>query len=125
MHPKDPYKRIDIVHSSRRLKVKVGGEVVADTTSSEHLFETGLRPRYYLPLTSVNQSLLRPSKTTSLCPYKGAAEYYSLEVGGKLYKDILWYYTHPVIESTAIQGHVCFWPEKGGIEIEIDGVKSA
>ena len=55
VHPKDPYKRIDILPSSRRVTVKVAGTVVADSSNNMFLYETGLKPRYYLPLTSVGR----------------------------------------------------------------------
>ncbi|GAM89220.1 hypothetical protein ANO11243_072570 [Dothideomycetidae sp. 11243] len=119
VHPKDPFKRIDIIHSTRRIRVRVGGKVVADTNSSMHLFETGLPPRYYMPLSAVDQSVLKPTKLRTKCPYKGEAEYYSIIVDGKDFKDIVWYYTHPTIECTPIQGMVCFYNEK--VDIEIGG----
>lgn len=121
VHPKDPFKRIDIVHSRRHIRVFVGGKVVADTTSSMHLFETGLPTRYYMPLSAVDQTVLRPTKTRSQCPYKGESEYYSVVIDGKEYKDVVWYYTNPKVESAGIAGLVCFYNEK--VEIEIDGKK--
>lgn len=96
VHPKDPFKRVDILTSRRHIRVKIDGEVVADTTTSMHLYETGLPCRYYMPLTSLDPKILRPSKTTTKCPYKGQAEYYSAEVNGKLHEDVIWYYNNPV-----------------------------
>lgn len=121
VHPKDPFKRIDIVHSTRPLRVAVGGHTVAEAASAQHLFETGLPPRYYLPPTSVDQSVLRPSATVTRCPYKGEAEYYDVVVGGETYKDIVWFYRHPTLESAPIVGHLCFYNEK--VDIELDGEK--
>ncbi|KXT10102.1 hypothetical protein AC579_9698 [Pseudocercospora musae] len=119
VHPKDPFKRIDILQSTRHIRVSIAGQVVADTDSSMHLYETGLPCRYYLPLTRVDASVLRPSKTLTQCPYKGEAEYYSVEIDGKIYEDVIWYYNRPLLESARVEGLVCFYNEK--VDIELDG----
>lgn len=86
-----------------------------------HLFETSLPRRFYLPFTSVSPQYLRPSKTRTQCPYKGEAEYYNIVLdNGKEYKDIVWYYTTPTLESGAVAGLVCFYNEKVDIEIKGD-----
>lgn len=59
------------------------------------------------------------SSTTSKCPYKGLAQYYSVEVEGKEYKDVIWWYEYPTTESAAIQGLVSFYNEK--VDIYVDG----
>lgn len=120
MHPKDPYKRIQIVASTRALRVSIAGHVVATSPTAMHLYETGLPVRYYMPLTFIDPSILRPSDTRSKCPYKGEAEYYHAEVGGQTYKDIVWFYTRPTLESAQIEGLCCFYNEK--VDMEIKGV---
>jgi hypothetical protein len=72
-HPKDPYKRIECIPSTRTVRIEIDGEVVAESSSNIFLYETMLRPRYYLSPTSVNWELLSPSETKSVCPYKGEA----------------------------------------------------
>lgn len=113
VHPKDPFKRIDILPSTRRVQVfdRKDGKQLADAQSSMHLYETGLPVRYYLSLTSVDASLLRPSSTKTQCPYKGEAEYYSVEIpgGGGVLKDVVWYYDRPILESAKIEGEFCFY----------------
>jgi len=122
VHPKDPFKRIDILHSTRPLKISLDGTPIANTTTSYHLYETLLPCRYYLLSTSiVDWSLLRPSETRSQCPYKGEAEYYDVVLpNGKEYKDIVWYYKRPLLECTPVTGCFCFYNEK--VDIELDGV---
>lgn len=112
VHPKDPFKRVDILQSTRHIRVWIDGKVVADTRSSMHLYETGLPCRYYIPLTAVDASVLRPSETRTRCPYKGEAEYYSVEVDGNLHEDVVWYYRCPTMESSMVTGLVCFYNEK-------------
>ncbi len=78
-HPRDPYHRVDILASSRHVRVEVDGTTVAESARPVILFETGLPPRYYLPLPDVRTDLLAPSGTQTHCPYKGMATY---SVGG-------------------------------------------
>ena len=78
VHPRDPYSRVDILTSSRHVEVDVGGVRLADTHRPTLLFETGLPARYYVPKVDVRLDLLRPSPTTSACPYKGFAQYWSV-----------------------------------------------
>lgn len=92
---------------------------MAKSTHSAHLLETSLPTRYYLPLTSVDQSVLRKSDLITQCPYKGDAEYYHVVVDGQEWKDLVWYYRLPTHESAHIAGLVCFYNEK--VDIILDG----
>lgn len=118
-HPRDPYKRVDILASSRHVRVEVDGVTVADSARPSILFETGLPPRYYLPLSDVRMDLLRPSDTQSHCPYKGTAGYWSVETGHGLQADIVWIYRTPLPESQKIAGLACFYNEK--VDLYLDG----
>src|SRR5437868_6652598 len=71
VHPRNPYTRVDILASSRHVVVEVDGVTVADTVRPVVLFETGLPPRFYLPLTDLRIDLLTPTDHTTMCPYKG------------------------------------------------------
>lgn len=64
---------------------------------------------HYFPADSVNEQYLRPSTTTSRCPWKGLANYYSLIVDGKTNQDAAWYYAEPFAAAAAIRGHIAFW----------------
>jgi uncharacterized protein (DUF427 family) len=119
VHARDPYTRVDALPSSRHIEVKINGVTVADSTKPTLLFETGLPTRYYLPLTDVRMDLLRDSDTSTLCPYKGEAGYYSVELDGELVEDIAWFYKYPVEESSRIAGLVSFYNEK--VDIFVDG----
>ena len=110
-HPTDPYKRIDTRRSSRPIRVSVDGVVLADASWSIHLFETGLPSRYYMPRTSANWGLLKPSETKTFCPYKGEASYFDVEVKGERKKDLVWYYPNARMESLAVQGLVSLLAE--------------
>jgi uncharacterized protein (DUF427 family) len=117
--PHDPYSRIDILASSRHVRVDVNGVTVAESRQPRILFETGLPPRYYLPLSDLRMDLLRPSTTQTHCPYKGTASYWSLQVGDDLRKDIVWIYRTPLPESQKIAGLACFYNEK--VDLYVDG----
>lgn len=118
-HARDPGTRVDILGSSRQIRVVVDGIAVAESARPRALFETGLPARWYLPLTDVRMDLLVPSETVTHCPYKGAATYWSLDVGGSHYEDFVWCYRAPLPESQKIAGLACFYNEK--VDLYVDG----
>lgn len=127
-HPKDPYKRIECLPSSRAVRVELNGVVIAESSKNNiFLHETGLRTRYYIPISSVkNLGWLVASDTVSVCPYKGTAGYYDLELNlsGREaigVKDAIWYYDEPFDEVERIKGKICFYNEK--FDIFVDGVR--
>jgi uncharacterized protein (DUF427 family) len=119
VHPRDPYTRVDILQSSRHLRVVIDGEVVAESGHVHALFETGLPTRWYIPLTDIRLDLLVPSETVTHCPYKGSASYWSVELNGTRHEDIVWCYRTPLPESQKIAGLACFYNEK--VDIYMDG----
>ncbi|KAI1123046.1 DUF427-domain-containing protein [Nemania abortiva] len=122
VHPKDPFKRVDVVFSTRPVRVLVAGVEVARAPASFHLYETGLPVRFYLPPASVHTQFLRDSATVTACPYKGEANYYDVVLSGEEEegrKDLVWYYKNPKMECAAIAGCLCFYNEK--VDIELDG----
>jgi len=118
-HPRDPYTRVDILASSRHVRVEVDGETIAESTSPRLLFETGLPVRYYLPKTHVRMDLLIPSETVSHCPYKGEAEWWSVRTAEGVREDLVWSYRMPLPESQKIAGLVAFYDEK--VDVYVDG----
>lgn len=111
VHARDPYKRVDVVNSSRRVRVVVGGETVADTRRARFLFETRLPTRYYIPLEDVRSEFLVPSDKVTACPYKGTAHYHSIKIGDRLFEDIVWTYPDPIPECPKIKNYLCFFNE--------------
>lgn len=118
VHPKDPYKRIDILPTSRKITVKVDDHVIAETRSAKCLLETSLPMRFYLPKPSLNWEYITPSTTTSRCPYKGEANYYNVTINGRDHRDLLWWYRYPTQESIFIAGTVAPYNEK--VDIYVD-----
>jgi uncharacterized protein (DUF427 family) len=119
-HARDPYTRVDILASSRHVRVEVDGITVAESRSPRILFETGLPPRYYLPITDLRLDLLRSSAKESHCPYKGTATYWSLATETAFHEDFVWIYRSPLPESQKIAGLACFYNEK--VDLYVDGV---
>jgi len=120
-HPKDPYHRVDIIPSSRTVRVELDGVVLAECTSGVmSLWETNLPARWYIPRTSVvDWSVFSESPTHTGCPYKGQASYFSATVNDKEYKDVVWWYPQPTLESVTIAGMLCFYPDK--VDVYVDG----
>lgn len=119
VHARDPHTRIDILASSRHVRVELDGVTVAESRRSRILFETGLPPRYYLPLSDVRMDLLRPSGTQTSCPYKGTASYWSVDTGQRVHADVVWIYRAPLPESQKIAGLACFYDEH--VDVYLDG----
>ncbi|MCW2876545.1 MAG: hypothetical protein JWQ95_645 [Sphaerisporangium sp.] len=122
VHPRDPYKRIDPIPSSRHVRIEIEGQVVADTHKPVLLFETGLPIRYYIPPADVRFDLLEATDSHTRCPYKGIASYWSLRGGGDTVPpDVAWAYPDPIPASAQIKDHVAFYNE--AVDIIVDGVK--
>jgi uncharacterized protein (DUF427 family) len=121
-HPRDPFKRVDVLASKRHVRVVIGGETVAETRRPHLLFETNHPVRYYIPQADVRMDLLVPSATRSRCPYKGLASYWSIKLGDLFLEDFVWGYMEPVPECPKIKGLLCFFHERGA-DIYVDGEK--
>ena len=106
-HPRNPYHRVDCVRTSRRLRVEVAGVVLVDTTETLGVYETALDPKLYVRRDQVGAELVA-SPTTSYCPYKGTASYWSAVVGGTTVADVAWSYEDPLPESLPIKGLLSF-----------------
>lgn len=70
---------------------------------------------HYFPPESVNKEYLESSQTTTVCPWKGTAHYYSILVGGEENRDAAWYYPDPKEAAAEIKDHVAFWR---GVEVQ-------
>jgi uncharacterized protein (DUF427 family) len=121
VHPRDPYTRVDVLASSRHVRVELDGVTVAESRHPVILFETGLPARYYLPMSDVRLDLLAPTETHTSCPYKGTASYWSVDTGKGVHTDVVWGYRTPLPESQKVAGLLCFYNEK--VDLFVDGVR--
>ena len=103
---------ITIEPAGQRITVRVGERVVADTTAALTLREAGYRPVHYIPIDDVDQTMLRSSSTSTYCPYKGDASYYSIEGPDGVVQDAIWTYEHPYEAVETIAGHLAFYADR-------------
>lgn len=109
---------ITIEPTQGRVQVRVNGELVADTTAALGLREATLPLVQYIPMTDVVQERLARTDTSSYCPFKGEASYYSVTTSaGEIVKDVIWTYEEPYPAVAAIAGHVAFYPNKAEITV--------
>jgi uncharacterized protein (DUF427 family) len=114
-HPRDPHARIDVYPTSRRVRILVGAEQVADTVRAKVLFESNLPPRYYIPPEDVRLDLLDSTSKHTRCAYKGLASYWS--VGDE--DDVAWAYPEPQHDAEPVRDMIAFFNER--VDIEVDG----
>ena len=86
------------------------GAVIAESNSTEVV-----EGNHYFPPDSVSRELLQPSDTTSVCGWKGTANYYHVVADGQTNKDAAWYYADPMEAAANIKDHVAFW---NGVQVE-------
>jgi uncharacterized protein (DUF427 family) len=116
-HPRDPFHRIEIVHSSRSVRVERDGELLAASSRPYLLLEAPLPVRYYLPPEDVSEGILRPSSTRTLCAYKEQASYWSLEDED----DIAWSYPEPLREAAEVTNRIAFFNER--VDLVVNGTR--
>jgi uncharacterized protein (DUF427 family) len=92
--------------------VRVDGKIIADTTSALTLQESTYPAVQYVPLADVDQSLLRRTDTSTYCPFKGDASYYTIALPDRELVDAVWTYETPYPAVDVIAGHVAFYPNQ-------------
>ena len=118
-HPRDPFHRIDVRRSSRRVRIEHGGVVLAESTRCRILFEGAFpMPRYYVPRDDVRVEL-RPGTLATVCAYKGRATHHTAVVGDSELADIAWSYESPLEDAASVRGLICFYHER--LDLFVDG----
>jgi uncharacterized protein (DUF427 family) len=115
-----PDHPITIEPSTSHVTVRSGERVVADSRTALVLREAKYPPVYYVPLADVDPKVLRPSSTSTYCPFKGDASYYDI-VGseeGETVSDAIWTYEKPYDAVAEIEGHVAFYADRVQISVE-------
>ena len=107
-----PKHRLFLHPFPRRVRAELGGEVVLDTRRGQLLHETGLLPRLYVPEADVRLELLTPTDTSTHCPFKGDASYWTVRAGGKEAVDAFWTYAEPKEESSWLRGLLGMYEER-------------
>jgi uncharacterized protein (DUF427 family) len=110
---------ITIEPTPGRVVVRVGDTVVANSEHSLTLQESTYPAVQYIPMADVDQSLLRRTDTTSYCPFKGDASYYSVQTpDGSTVADAIWTYEQPYAAVSEIKDHVAFYPDRATVTVE-------
>jgi uncharacterized protein (DUF427 family) len=114
-----PEHPITVEPFTGQVRVTYAGHTVADSSGALELREASYPPAYYVPLADVDHAALRPSDTTSRCPYKGLASYYDVIDPHTLQAidDAVWHYREPYPAVSEIAEYVAFYPNK--VEIEV------
>lgn len=113
-----PEHPITITPTNGRVVVRVGDQVIADSTRALTLQESTYPAVQYLPLADVDPALISSTDTQTHCPYKGDASYYSITVGDSTLEDAIWSYVSPHDAVSEIAGHVAFYPNKVELTVE-------
>ena len=119
VRPRDPFVRVDALHSSRHIRVERDGQLIAESHTPIIVYETGLPTRYYLPESDVDASLMRDSELQTGCPYKGFASYHDVVVEGRRHPNLFWYYQAPFHEVSDIKGYLAPYSER--VDLIVDG----
>jgi uncharacterized protein (DUF427 family) len=117
-HPRDPFHRIDVLASSRHVRLELDGQVLAESSRPVLLFETMLPVRYYLPRRDIRAELAS-SSTQTYCAYKGQASYWSATIGDRVIPDIAWAYHEPLHDAAQVRDLTAFFDER--VDVIVDG----
>lgn len=107
-----PDHPIAIEPNPHRIRVVVGGVIVAETTSALTLREAKYPAVQYIPRADIEADLFEPTERHSHCPYKGDASYFTVSAGGLVVRDAAWSYEAPFSAMEAIKGHLAFYPDR-------------
>jgi uncharacterized protein (DUF427 family) len=111
-HQHSPDHKVRESRSRQRFQVSVDGEIVAESADVIQVDEDGAPVRYYFPRADVRMEKLTRSQTTTSCPFKGTANYFNLDVGGKQLADAVWTYEQPYDEHVDLRERVAFYDDK-------------
>jgi uncharacterized protein (DUF427 family) len=117
-HRKWPEHEVQEEHLGQRMQVRANGQIVANSDDVIKVEEDEHPARYYFPRADVRMNSLERSETTTECPFKGKARYFSLIVGDKKLGDAAWSYEEPYEEHLALKDRLAFHDDKM-TEIEI------
>lgn len=93
-----------------RVVVRLDGRTLADTTRALKLHEASYPPVTYLPRSDVDMATLRRSDHSTLCPFKGDATYFDIDVADRRIENAVWSYERPRAGVADIEGHLAFYP---------------
>ena len=111
-----PDHPISITPNPKRVRIFAGDTVIADTAHALVLKEARYPAVQYVPRADANMALLERTERVTHCPYKGDANYFSINANGKSIENSIWTYETPFPAMAEIAGHLAFYPDKVTIE---------
>lgn len=107
-----PDHPITITPNGKRVRIIFAGRVVADTTHALTLKEANYKPVFYIPRADADTSLLKPTDHRTHCPYKGDANYFTIDAGGRSSENAVWSYEQPFPAMAEIKEYLAFYPNR-------------
>ncbi|HUE60584.1 MAG TPA: DUF427 domain-containing protein [Acidimicrobiales bacterium] len=121
-HPRDPYHRLDVLPTSRHVKVLLDDNVLAESRRTILMPETLLPARFYFDIADVRTDILTSSDLETVCPYKGFARYWTVHTArGAATREVAWSYLDPSGGLASVAGRIAFLDEV--VDIYVDGVR--
>ncbi len=117
---KYPDHRVSIEPQDTRVRVRVGDTVIVDTQAPLLVRESRHDDVWYLPKADVDFSLLRATATSTYCPFKGHASYWSVQAGTETLEDCVWAYEDPFDECAPLKDHVAVYQDRVRVEVGQD-----
>ena len=111
-HRQHPDHKVIEQHLGQRVRVEVNGQLLADSRDVIRVDEDGNPARYYFPIRDVRTDRLERTATTTKCPFKGTARYYSVNLDGRRLADAVWSYEEPYDEHRDLAGRLAFYDDK-------------
>jgi uncharacterized protein (DUF427 family) len=105
-YPRPP--RVEPTH--KHIRVIFNGVTIADTTRAVRVLETSHPPAYYIPPSDIRMDYFTATSRRTVCEFKGAAGYWTIEVNGQRAENAAWSYAHPQPGYEAIADHLAFYP---------------
>ena len=111
-----------VEHVARRVRIRLGGEVIVDTDDVVRVLETSHPPVYYLPISAFTTGALTPGEGSSYCEFKGGARYFDVHGGGQLRLRAAWTYPRPAAGFESLTGRVAVYARDMDL-CSVDGVE--
>jgi len=112
MREPGPAHPITITQYQGMVRVRVGGEVIAESSRALRLQEAAMAPVFYIPREDARMDTMQPTALSTYCPYKGEASYYTVNAGGQQAENAVWSYETPYPAMAGIAGHLAFYPNR-------------